>query len=175
MRRIARSPRAAVAACCLALCGLTWLAAAPAAAPKTKTVSSHAARVQSVTLGIRHRVFQNFSEIQKVAIDQEFPVGDTEYSARVVRYVPDFAMELKSGTIVSRSNEPNNPAFQIVVKEKSVPQDTTWALLNMPPHFARKSLLAFKVARIDFVGREPIVADTTRAAPQADAASPRKP
>jgi hypothetical protein len=136
----------------------------PAATSAKKPPASSAARVKSVTLGIRHRVFQNFSELQTVAPRKEFPVGDTEYSARIVRYIPDFAMDLETRKIISRSNEPRNPAFEIVVREKKVPQDTVWAFLNMPPHFARKSMLAFKIARIDFVGRASIVADTTRAA-----------
>ncbi|HEU4335142.1 MAG TPA: hypothetical protein VFT32_11655 [Candidatus Eisenbacteria bacterium] len=136
----------------------------PAGTPAKKPPASSAARVKSVTLGIRHRVFQNFSEVQTVALQKEFPVGDTEYSARIVRYVPDFAMDLKTKKIVSRSNEPKNPAFEIVIREKKVAQDTVWAFLNMPPHFARKSLLAFKIARIDFVGRASVVPDTTRAA-----------
>jgi hypothetical protein len=148
----------------------TLVPRAAVAAPAPKTVSSHAATVEWVTLGIRHRVFQQFSEVQKVALQKEFPIGDTEYSARVVRYVPDFAMELKTGKVVSRSNEPRNPAFQIIVKENGAAKDTTWAFLNMPPHFARNSLLAFKIARIDFLGREPILADTTHAAPAAPAA-----
>lgn len=137
--------------------------AKPAAAP----VASHAARVKSVTLAMRHRVFKNFSDLQTVTPQKEFPVGDSEFSARVIRYVPDFAMDLKTGKVVTRSNEPKNPAFQIIVWEKKVPQDTTWAFMNLPPHFGRKSMIAFKIARIDFVGAPPVVADTTRAEPAA--------
>jgi hypothetical protein len=76
-------------------------------------------------------------------------------------------MALKSGKVFSRSNEPKNPAFQIIVRQKKVVQDTSWAFLNMPPHFGMKSLLAFKVVRIDFVGAPPIVADTTQTKPSA--------
>ena len=115
-----------------------------------------------MTLAIRHRIFKNFSDVQTVTLQKEFPVGDSDFSARVIRYVPDFAMELKTGKVISRSNEPKNPAFQIIVREKKVPQDTTWAFLNLPPHFGRKSMLAFKIVRIDFVGAPPVVADTTR-------------
>ncbi|MBI5836550.1 MAG: hypothetical protein HZB25_04835 [Candidatus Eisenbacteria bacterium] len=129
-------------------------AAAPVARPAHK--------LDSVTLGIRHRVFEDFRDLQKVRLKQKFIVGDTEYSASVVEYVPDFAMEMKSHKVISRSAEPRNPAFKIVVRLKGKPQDTTWAMLKMPPHFARNSMLAFKVARIDFIGREPIVnSDTT--------------
>jgi len=140
------------------------------AAGTTAPVASHAARVKTVTLAMRHRVFANFSDLQTVTLQKEFPVGDSDFSAKVIRYVPDFAMELKTGKVVSRSSEPKNPAFQVIVREKKVVQDTSWAFLNMPPHFGRKSLLAFKVVRIDFVGAPPIVADTTQAAAAATGA-----
>ena len=133
------------------------------ATPATAPVASHVAPVKTVTLAIRHRIFKNFSDVQAVTLQKEFPVGDSDFSARVIRYVPDFAMELKTGKVISRSNEPKNPAFQIIVREKKVPQDTTWAFLNLPPHFGRKSMLAFKIVRIDFAGAPPVVADTTRA------------
>jgi hypothetical protein len=148
------------------------LAAGSLGAKGTSTVASHAARVKSVTLAMRHRVFANFSDMQTVVLQKEFPVGDSDYSAKVIRYVPDFAMELKSGKVISRSNEPKNPAFQIIVREKKAVQDTSWAFMNMPPHFGRKSLLAFKIVRIDFVGAPPIVADTTQAKPAAVAPRP---
>jgi len=145
---------------------LTLLAAGtgPAAAPPEARVTAARAtaakpayRLDTVTLGIRHRVFQDFMDVRKVRLRQRFQVGDTDYSATVMEFVPDFAMSLRNGKVVSRSPEPNNPAFRIVVRFKGQPQDTTWALLKMPPHFAAKSMLAFKVARIDFIGRPPIV------------------
>ena len=157
------APNFLAAITCALLAALTAPGEATPASAKPTLVSSHAARVATVTLAIRHRVFKRFADLQTVRLDEEFTVGDTEFSARVLRYVPDFAMGLKTKEVTSRSTEPNNPAFQVVVSEKDVPQDTTWAFLNMPPHFARKSLLAFKIARIEFVGRDPIVADTSRA------------
>ena len=141
---------------------LLFLSGTIGAKPATAPVASHAAPVKTVTLAIRHRIFKNFSDVQTVTLQKEFPVGDSDFSARVIRYVPDFAMELKTGKVISRSNEPKNPAFQIIVREKKVPQDTTWAFLNLPPHFGRKSMLAFKIVRIDLVGASPVVADTTR-------------
>jgi len=87
----------------------------------------------------------------------------------------DHMVCLKTGKVISRSNEPKNPAFQIIVREKKVAQDTTWAFLNLPPHFGRKSMLAFKIARIDFVGAPPILADTTHASPPSAAAAGTKP
>ena len=141
---------------------LLFLSGTIGAKPATAPIASHAAPVKTVTLAMRHRIFKNFSDVQTVTLQKEFPVGDSDFSARVIRYVPDFAMELKTGKVISRSNEPKNPAFQIIVREKKVPQDTAWAFLNLPPHFGRKSMLAFKIVRIDLVGAPPVVADTTR-------------
>jgi hypothetical protein len=136
--------------------------ATPAAPPAGAPGNRPAYKLDTVTLGIRHRVFPDFVDLQKVHLKQRFVVGDTKYTATVVDFVPDFAMALKSHKVISRSSEPNNPAFKIVVRLAGKAQDTTWAMLRMPPHFARNSMLAFKVARIDFIGRPPLVnADTT--------------
>lgn len=131
--------------------GLAAVAAAPA--PKLK----------SVTIAIRNRVFHEFADQQAVLQGKSFIIGDTDYSAKIVQYIPDFAMDLSNGKVISRSNEPKNPAFKLIVYQKGKPQDTTWAMMSLPPHFTRRSFLAFKVMRIDFVGRQPIVVDSVQA------------
>ena len=145
---------------------LVVLLAAPLALAEIKATPSHSPpRFDAVTLVVRHRVFHDFIDEQRVKLNKDFVIGDTDYKARVVRYVPDFMMDLKTRKIVTRTEHPNNPAFQIIVWQKGVPQDTAWALLNLPPHFARKSMLAFRATRIDFVGRPPLFPDTTKVAP----------
>ena len=145
---------------------LALLLAAPMAAATVKPAPSHRApRFEAVTLLIRHRVFHDFVDEQRVPLNQDFVIGDTDYKARVVQYVPDFMTDLQTRKIVSRTEHPNNPAFKIIVWQKNVPQDTTWALLNLPPHFARKSMLAFLAKRIDFKDRPPMFPDTTKVAP----------
>ena len=37
-------------------------------------------------------------------------------------------------------------------------RDTVWAFLHMPPHFAAKSMLSFKVVRIEFADHAPVPA-----------------
>jgi hypothetical protein len=149
---------------CAVLCAAMLLGAATGAAPPP---AGAPARVKSVTLRVRHRVFPGFKEDHRIALKKDFAIGDTDYTARVVEYVPDFAMGMESKKVFSRSNEPNNPAFRIIVRMKGQPQDTTWALLNMPPHYTRKSLLAFKVMRIDFMDHPAIVnPDTAETAPK---------
>lgn len=112
-----------------------------------------AAGYRNVTLHVFSRVFATFHDKVVAVPRREFPVGDTEYSARVLRYVPDFTMDLKTKKVVSRSNEPKNPAFQVQVSRKGVPHDTTWAFFNMPPHFSARAQLAFVATRIEFPDR----------------------
>lgn len=120
---------------------------------------------QSVTLRVGHRAFPDWFEDHRVAMHDPFQVGDSDLSAEIIRYEPDFTMMTKTRRITSRSDQPNNPAFQIVVYQGETPHDTTWAFLKMPPHFGAKSLVAFKVMRIDFKGRKPLVNPDTTAAP----------
>lgn len=115
------------------------------AAPK-----GHAPRVTAVALDVRHQVFANFHEREVVGPKEEFRIGDSNYTGRIIEFVPDWTMGLQTFKVFSRSNEPNNPGFHIVVREKGVVRDTVWAFLHMPPHFARNSMLSFKVLRIDF-------------------------
>ncbi len=123
-------------------------------------------KVKSVTLGMGHRVYTDFYDEATVRLGEEFRVGDSDYTARVTEFIPDFAMEMKSRRVISRSNEPNNPAFHVLVRRNGVPDDTTWAFLDMPPHFAMKSMLAFKILKIEFDNHAPIAAkrDSSRAA-----------
>jgi hypothetical protein len=129
--------------------------------------SSRGPRFQSVTLLMRHRVFHDFQDRRRVRLNQDFLLGDTDYSGRVVEYLPDFEMDLDTRRTFSRSDQPNNPAFKIVVRKGKVPQDTSWAFLNMPPHFGRRAYYAFQVVRIDFADRAPLLADTNSVAPSA--------
>ena len=118
-------------------------------------------RVRSVTLGIRHRVFPDFAEQSEAVIGRAFQIGDTRFSATVTEFEPDFVIDPTRHSITSRSIEPRNPAFRLIVREGGVPQDTTWAFLNMAPHFMRNSLLAFEILRIDFADRPPLLRDST--------------
>jgi hypothetical protein len=152
-------PRRSRTALVLILAGLALIAATPA--PRSKPAS--APKLKSVTIAIRNRVFHEFADQQTVVQGKPFTIGDTDFSAKFVQYVPDFAMDISNGKVISRSTEPRNPAFKIIVSEKGKPQDTTWAMMSLPPHFTRRSFLAFKVMRIDFTGREPIVADSAQA------------
>lgn len=130
-------------------------AAKPAAEPRVS--AAQRLRVKQVTLGVGHRAFPDFYDEVTVRVGEPFAVGSTNYTARILRFEPDFVIEAATRKVVSKSNEPNNPAFQMEAIEKGVPHDTSWAFLNFPPHFSKKSLVAFKVLRIEFENHAPVV------------------
>jgi hypothetical protein len=148
----------------LLLGALALLAAAPAraaapgaaAAPRAAT-SGSPAKLKSVTLHVFNRVFPDFHDKVVATLQKEFRVGDTDYTARVIRFEPDFSLDLKTRKAFSRSGEPKNPAFQIVVSRAGTPHDTSWAFFNMPPHFGIKETLAFVATRIEFSNRPVLV------------------
>ncbi len=148
------------------------VAVLPSQAQVKPPAAAGGARLDAVTLLVRHRVFHDFRDLQRVKLKQDFILGDTDFSARVVEYVPDFTMDLTTRKIMSKSDQPDNPAFRIIVFQKKAPQDTTWALLKMPPHFARKSMFAFQVVKVEFTGRAPIMVDTSAVAPASPPTAP---
>ena len=131
------------------------LAAAPGVPASAHPAHSAAptAKLKNVTLHIFNRVFANFHDKVVAVPNKELRVGDTEFTFRIIRFEPDFTLDLKHHKVSSRSGEPNNPAFQIVVSRNGAPHDTSWAFFNMPPHFGVKEELAFVATRIEFLNR----------------------
>lgn len=148
------------------------VSAAGAAETGSPAGAGAAPKVTRVTLGIRHRVFPSFGEKVTVRMQERFEVGDTEYSGQLVQFLPHFDYDIKKRKAVSLSNQLKNPAFQVIVRKKGVPQDTAWCFLNSPPHFARKSMLAFRVLEIEFADHAPLIGDTTSTAPPAAPSAP---
>jgi hypothetical protein len=135
--------------------------AGPRPKPLKIVVPKGGPQVQTVTLGIRHRVFPDFKEKAQATMRKPFQIGDSRYSATVTDFEPDFVIDPATHSITSRTLQLKNPAVRLIVRDHGVPSDTTWAFLNMPPHFMRKSLLAFEILRIDFVGLPPLMRDST--------------
>jgi hypothetical protein len=140
----------------LALAAPSAALAAPAAAPAP-------AKLKNVTLHIFNRVFASFHDKVVAVPNKEFRVGDSEFTARVIRFVPDFSIDIKTRKVTSYSGEPKNPAFQIVVSRKGAVHDTSWAFFNMPPHFSAKAELAFVATSIEFLNRPPLVSTDSMA------------
>lgn len=145
--------------------------AAPAATPATAVAES--LRVTQVTLVVGHRVFTNFRDRIVTPLDEEFQIGDSEFSGKVVEFQSDFTMDLATRQVTSRTLAPNNPAVRVLVWKNGAPEDTSWAFLKMPPHFGRKSMLAFQLTKVEFTNHVAIEADSALLAPRP--AAPAKP
>ncbi len=140
---------------------MLWTLPSFAAAPAAPAAGAPP-KVKTVTFQVFHRVFQNFKDRVTVPLRQDFRVGDTEYTGRVIEWVPDFTMDIKTRKVTSRGTEPRNPAFRIIVRKAGLPRDTVWAFLNMPPHFAPKSQIGFMATEITFLDHAPVkAADST--------------
>lgn len=72
--------------------------------------------------------------IAQIPVDtnMEYSVGDTGYTIKVLRYLPDFVMDTVTKTAVSRSSSPNNPALEIEIKNKEGVIKKTWVFARFP-------------------------------------------
>ncbi len=129
-----------------------WLS--PAASGAAPAPDGGAASLpDSVTVRMIHRVFTSFADTQTVRPGEEFYVGDTEYSAVIEDFTPDFGIT-PDGTVIARSKVAHNPAFRVKVFKDGAPVDSVWAFLETsPPHFRRNSLIGFQVLAFSWNGR----------------------
>lgn len=136
---------------------------------------------EAIVVRVTHRVFTTFNETHRVAPGERFPIGDTEFSGRIVEFLPDFALEETTKKPFSRSRELRNPAVRIEVYEGNRKIEDAWAFQGAgPPHYAKTSLLAFRLEELVWrAGQEPIsptpAADSTAASPADTVGSPGQP
>ncbi|MCE9627156.1 MAG: hypothetical protein K8R56_04470 [Candidatus Eisenbacteria bacterium] len=145
--------------------------AVPAATTATAATVTDTLRVAQVTLVVGHRVFTEFRDRIVTPLDTEFLIGDSEYTGKVVEFQSDFTMDLASRKVTSRTLAPNNPAVRVLVWKNGAPDDTSWAFLKMPPHYGRKSMLAFQLTKVEFTNHATIEADSALIAPRPAAAA----
>ena len=87
-----------------------------------------------------------------IGVGDRLPLGDEGYELAVRRFVPDFSMG-QSGEVVSRSQEPKNPAVQIALIKDGAPLEEKWIFANYPDfHGAQKG--PYKFTFLNFSARE---------------------
>ncbi|MBF0217378.1 MAG: cytochrome c biogenesis protein ResB [Candidatus Omnitrophica bacterium] len=62
----------------------------------------------------------------------ETAVADTGYRVKILRYLPDFAMDTATKTATSRSFEPNNPAVEVQFTDKAGKVSRFWVFARFP-------------------------------------------
>jgi len=86
-------------------------------------------------------------------ISAESKIADTGYKVRILRYLPDFVMDTSTKSAASRSAEPNNPAIEIELQDKSGKLATFWVFAHFPD-MHQKAGTDFKFI-YKWVGRQP--------------------
>jgi hypothetical protein len=89
------------------------------------------------------RLYPEWKEENRVRLNQDFYIADSQYSARITRFLPDFRID--KGQFVTASDSLLNPAVHIYVFSDSGAVDSTWAFKNFPPHFSPRSFYSFKL------------------------------
>jgi len=93
------------------------------------------ARGPVFTVRVLHITNDQIFEDQHVRVGESFLVADTDVLVEVKRFVPDFAINLKTKEVISRSERPLNPALQLAVSLRDDPLYETWVLYENPmPH-----------------------------------------
>ena len=94
----------------------------------------------------RSRLYEGWKEESRVGLNEPFFLGDTELTARVTRFLPDFRID--RGQFVTASSTLLNPAVHIYVYGDSGVTDSTWAFQNFPPHFSPRSFWSFQLKEV---------------------------
>ena len=102
---------------------------------------------------IRHRMHPNFRQVDTVAVDEAFYVGEEEWEVRIVTFNPHLGITTKGERLVM-SDTLYNPAIEVEVRVDDSLTQTSWGFYFVDaPHFYREDMLGFKI--IDFnVGPE---------------------
>ena len=121
----------------------TFPAGVRADSPRPTSVDSSV----SFVVEIGNRMYPDWHETVHVRMLETFFLADTDLTARIERFVPDFRIS-DEGEVLSPSLELGNPAVHVFVYGDSAASDSTWAFLNFPPHFSPNSFFVFRLKEI---------------------------
>lgn len=105
--------------------------------------------LEAVVVRINHRIYPQFDEVQRVAPGERFQIGDTDFTARIIDFVPDFAIDPETKEIFTRTELLRNPAIKIEVFDDDTKVEELWAFRGEgAPHFSRESMLLFRIEEL---------------------------
>ena len=118
------------------------------------TTSACHSQVSSITMRVTHLLYPDFLEIHKVKMHEKFQIGDTDLSAGMVEFVPDFSIDTLTKKVVSLSSELNNPAFKVYVVQRKEKKEEAWAFFKTSiPHFTRQTGLRCEILEFKYKGK----------------------
>jgi len=154
--------------CAVLMLLLGWSVAAPAA-ETLATAPADSGLVLQVEVG--SRLYPEWKELLRLRLGELFYLGDSEYTARIDQFLPDF--RIIDGKFLTLSQELKNPAARVVVYHDTTAADTAWAFLNFPPHFSPRSFFTFQLKEI--AGFVPAPMDSVPPSPPSDTPTPDTP
>lgn len=118
------------------------------------TASACYSQVNSITVRVTHLLYPDFVEIHKAKMHEKFQIGDSDLSAAMVEFVPDFSIDTLTKKVVSLSPELNNPAFKVYVVQGKEKKEEAWAFFKTSiPHFTRQTGLRFEILEFKYKGK----------------------
>jgi len=142
-------------------CVLVLIWSIPAAAAATPATAAPADSGLVLQVEVGSRLYPTWHELLRLRLGELFYLGDSEYTARIDRFLPDF--RIIDGKFLTVSQELKNPAARVVVYHDTTAADTSWAFLNFPPHFSPRSFFTFQLK--DIAGFVPASTDSFMPAP----------
>lgn len=102
--------------------------------------------VKELTIRVRSRMYPSFKEDHTVKMYEKFSISDTDLEGVVVEFIPDFAIDTLTHTVISRSETLNNPAAKVLLIQGGEKKDEVWAFSpGLVPHFSPRSFIAFEL------------------------------
>lgn len=93
----------------------------------------------------RHRLFPKFVQVDTIAPDSSFTLGEEEYHVEVVTFNPHFGITTE-GEFLQMSDTLYNPAVRLRVTLADSLVQESWAFYYMStPHFYRDRMFAFRL------------------------------
>lgn len=65
-------------------------------------------------------------------VGKESQIADTGSKVKILRYLPDFVMDMSTKEAVNRSSAPNNPAIEVELKDKKGDIRRSWIFARFP-------------------------------------------
>jgi len=106
----------------------------------------------AVLIGVQPNSGEKKTTEHKVNIGQRFSLGDQGYEVEARKFIPDFTIG-QNNEVVSRSQEPRNPAVQLALFKNGTLLNTQWVFAKFPDfHGQEKGEFSFKL--LNFFGKE---------------------
>lgn len=70
--------------------------------------------------------------IYPVEMGKEYDIPDTGYRIRLIHYIPDFVIDAETKEVMTRTDEPNNPALQVEITNPKGETSNRWIFAKYP-------------------------------------------